>query len=245
MAIRRRDQSRGAVPLRLLASAKLAAHLRLSYRSSHLGDTARETLLLPLMASGCLSQSVQNRTWPKKCRKKTLVEIKQWEAQHGLGAAWGTEENRAAVLVFDTGSLNKGRIFATGIRNCVGLTIQPATGQLWCTTNERDGLGDDLVPDYSTRVKEGGYYGWPWYYLGNHEDPRHAGSVPILRARRSYRTCSTRHTPLRLISLSTLQARALPRSQRNMWGMDSRRCTGLGIAIPYGTQDRPRTHERQ
>ena len=51
---------------------------------------------------------------------------------------------------------------------------------LWCTTNERDMLGDDLVPDYSTRVQDGGFYGWPWYYLGNHEDPRLAGQRPDL-----------------------------------------------------------------
>ena len=66
------------------------------------------------------------------------------------------------------------------MRNCVGLTLQPATNALWCTTNERDGLGDDLVPDYSTRVREGGFYGWPWYYLGDHEDPRLKGDRPDL-----------------------------------------------------------------
>jgi len=112
--------------------------------------------------------------------KKTPAEVKAWEAQHGLGAAWDKEENRAAVLVFDVGANQPGKIFATGIRNCVGLTMQPKTGELWCTTNERDMLGDDLVPDYSTRVKEGGYYGWPWYYMGNHEDPRLKGDRPDL-----------------------------------------------------------------
>jgi glucose/arabinose dehydrogenase/cytochrome c2 len=111
--------------------------------------------------------------------KKTAAEIKAWEAERGLGATWGDEENRADVLVFDVGS-NKGKVFATGIRNCVGLTVQPKTGDLWCTTNERDLLGDDLVPDYSTRVKEGHYYGWPWYYMGNNEDPRLKGDRPDL-----------------------------------------------------------------
>jgi glucose/arabinose dehydrogenase len=110
---------------------------------------------------------------------KTPAEIKEWESKHGLGAFWDKEENRAAVLVFDVGA-TKGKVFATGIRNCVGLTVQPANGEVWCTTNERDGLGDDLVPDYSTRVKQGGYYGWPWYYMGNHEDPRHKGARPDL-----------------------------------------------------------------
>jgi glucose/arabinose dehydrogenase len=61
------------------------------------------------------------------------------------------------------------------VRNGVGLAVNPETGDLWVSTNERDNLGDNLVPDYVTRVKEGGYYGWPWYYMGNHEDPRHAG----------------------------------------------------------------------
>jgi glucose/arabinose dehydrogenase/cytochrome c2 len=112
--------------------------------------------------------------------KKTAAEIAAWEAQHGFGAAWDVETNRATVLVFEMGSNVPGRIFATGIRNCVGLTMQPNTGDLWCTTNERDLLGDDLVPDYSTRVKEGGFYGWPWYYLGNHEDPRLKGDRPDL-----------------------------------------------------------------
>jgi glucose/arabinose dehydrogenase/cytochrome c2 len=112
--------------------------------------------------------------------KKSPAEAKAWEAQHGLGAAWGNEENRAGVRVFEVGSNKPGKTFATGIRNCVGLTVQPKSGELWCTTNERDMLGDNLVPDYSTTVKEGGYYGWPWYYMGNYEDPRLKGDRPDL-----------------------------------------------------------------
>jgi glucose/arabinose dehydrogenase/cytochrome c2 len=112
--------------------------------------------------------------------EKTPVQIKAWEAQHGLGAAWDRETKRAAVLVYDVGADHPGKIFATGIRNCVSLAIQPKTGDLWCTTNERDLLGDDLVPDYSTRVKEGGFYGWPWYYMGHYEDPRLKGQRPDL-----------------------------------------------------------------
>jgi len=63
-------------------------------------------------------------------------------------------------------------VYASGIRNCVGEAINPTTGQLWCSTNERDNLGNHLVPDYVTSVKEGGFYGWPWYYMGGHRDPR-------------------------------------------------------------------------
>ena len=90
------------------------------------------------------------------------------------------EANRADILAFDPDGANR-RIYAWGIRNPSGLAIDPATGQLWCVANERDGLGDDLVPDYVTRVREGGFYGWPWWYLGSHQDPRHSGKHPDLR----------------------------------------------------------------
>ena len=75
------------------------------------------------------------------------------------------------------------KIYAAGIRNPVGIAINPVTGQLWCSTNERDMLGDNLVPDYITSVKEDGFYGWPWYYIGNHQDPRLAGKRPELASK--------------------------------------------------------------
>ena len=112
--------------------------------------------------------------------KKSGDEIAQWEAAHGHGAAWDAETNRADILVTDPEGTQPLHAFATGIRNGVGLAVNPTTGDLWVSTNERDALGDDLVPDYITRVKEGGFYGWPWYYMGNHEDPRHAGERPDL-----------------------------------------------------------------
>ena len=115
--------------------------------------------------------------------KKTPAEIASWERERGLGATWAIEENRAGVLVFDVGSKAPGRNFATGIRNCVTMVVQPANGELWCTVNERDMLGDDLVPDYSTRVREGKFYGWPWYYMGDNEDPRHKGARPDLKGK--------------------------------------------------------------
>jgi glucose/arabinose dehydrogenase len=112
--------------------------------------------------------------------KKTPEEIQAWEAEHGLGATWGREENRADILVTDPEGRAPLHPFATGIRNGVGMAVNPETGDLWVSTNERDALGDNLVPDYVTRVKEGGFYGWPWYYMGNFEDPRHAGERPDL-----------------------------------------------------------------
>ncbi|HXZ00204.1 MAG TPA: sorbosone dehydrogenase family protein [Stellaceae bacterium] len=92
----------------------------------------------------------------------------------------GSDETlRADILAFDPdgGAMRR---FATGIRNPVGLAIHPATGDLWTAVNERDGLGDDLPPDYVTRVREGGFYGWPWYYIGDHRDPRHPREHPEL-----------------------------------------------------------------
>jgi glucose/arabinose dehydrogenase len=96
-----------------------------------------------------------------------------------LGAAWDEEKDRADVLAFDPDGKNE-RIVATGLRNCSGMTLQPGTGELWCVVNERDALGDDLPPDYATRVQEGAFYGWPWYYIGSNEDPRHKGERPDL-----------------------------------------------------------------
>lgn len=115
----------------------------------------------------------------------------QFAARYGFGAiaSWlipsgliGSEERRADVLQYNpdgTGFL----IFATGLRNCVGMAVNRTTGDLWCSTNERDGLGDDLPPDYITRVIDRGFYGWPWYYIGNHEDPFHRGERSELKNR--------------------------------------------------------------
>ncbi len=67
----------------------------------------------------------------------------------------------------------------------MGEAINPITGELWCSTNERDALGNNLVPDYVTHVQEDGFYGWPWYYMGGeaHQDPRHAGKHPELQSK--------------------------------------------------------------
>jgi len=90
------------------------------------------------------------------------------------------EKNAADILQFNPDGSGM-RVYASGIRNAVGLAIQPKTGDLWCSTNERDGLGDNVVPDYITHVQDGGFYGWPWWYMGGHQDPRHKGKHPELK----------------------------------------------------------------
>jgi glucose/arabinose dehydrogenase len=90
------------------------------------------------------------------------------------------EKNRAAILEYNPDGSGL-RTYASGIRNAVGLAVNPKTGELWCSVNERDGLGNNLVPDYITHVEEGGFYGWPWWYMGGHQDPRLPGSHPELK----------------------------------------------------------------
>jgi glucose/arabinose dehydrogenase len=105
--------------------------------------------------------------------------LEAWKESQPLGAAWDTEEKRAAVLSYDPEGENE-QIIATGLRNCSGMTVQPETGELWCVVNERDGIGDDTPFEYATAVEEGAFYGWPWYFLGDNEDPRQAGRRPDL-----------------------------------------------------------------
>jgi len=90
------------------------------------------------------------------------------------------EARRARIFEYTPDGKHE-RVYATGIRNPVGLAIHPLTHDLWTSVNERDELGDHLVPDYITRVRDGGFYGWPWFYIGPHEDPRHPGKHPELR----------------------------------------------------------------
>jgi len=130
-----------------------------------------------LVAVGSQSNYAQDLMQPK-----TAAELASWERDHGLGGAWGAETGRAVVLSFTPTGQDR-KVFATGIRNCVGLEQNAATGDIYCTTNERDVLGHNLVPDYLTRVREGHFYGWPWYYIGNNEDPRLAGQRPDLKGK--------------------------------------------------------------
>src|SRR5262245_29952752 len=89
------------------------------------------------------------------------------------------EENRARIFEFNIDGTGQ-TVYAWGIRNAVGIAFRPGTDELWMSTNERDEIGEDLPPDYISSVKPSGFYGWPWFYIGNHPDPRHKGKHPEL-----------------------------------------------------------------
>ena len=91
----------------------------------------------------------------------------------------GEDVRRAAIDEYNPDGTGF-RVFASGLRNPTALAWQPGTNILWTSVNERDNLGDDLVPDYATSVKEGGFYGWPFCYIGQHYDPLHVGKMPNL-----------------------------------------------------------------
>ncbi len=97
--------------------------------------------------------------------------LDQWAQNEPLGEMWGAEKGRGTVLAFNPDGTNR-RVYATGLRNCSGLAIEPTTGNPWCVVNERDGLGDNVPPDFATLVQQGHFYGWPWFYIGYNEDPR-------------------------------------------------------------------------
>jgi glucose/arabinose dehydrogenase len=89
----------------------------------------------------------------------------------------GDPADRAAIHVYNADGSGK-QVFATGLRNAVNVRINPQSGKPWVTVQERDGLGDDLVPDFFTSVKKGAFYGWPYAYIGSNEEPRHKGANP-------------------------------------------------------------------
>jgi glucose/arabinose dehydrogenase len=113
--------------------------------------------------------------------KKMLVSV---GSASNVANFWGMtwlERNRADILEFNPDGTGMG-VYAYGLRNAgSGIAFHPKTSELWCSVNERDGLGDNLPPDYITHVAPGGFYGWPWYYIGGHQDPRHRGKHPELK----------------------------------------------------------------
>ena len=111
---------------------------------------------------------------------KTVEEAQAWDSErHAVGAAWGPEANRADILRFTPDGKDEALV-ATGVRNCVTLRVEPVKGVPWCVVNERDSLGDNLPFDYATSIKSSAFYGWPWYYLGDHVDSRPKSARPDL-----------------------------------------------------------------
>jgi glucose/arabinose dehydrogenase len=147
--------------------------VRFEYRSGDLKARGAPEKLLDLPTGG---HSTRNIVFN---RAGTKMYIAVGSASNSDA---GEDCRRAAILEANPDG-GAARVFASGIRNPVGLTLQPGSDILWAATNERDNLGDNLVPDYATSVKEGGFYGWPYSYIGRHYDPKYVGAFPDLVSR--------------------------------------------------------------
>lgn len=141
---------------------------RFPYQTGMTSIKTSGSKILELPAGGYNNHWTRNLL-PGKDGSKIYVSVGSGSnvAEHGIE----NEVRRANILEINPDGSGE-RIFASGLRNPVGMGWAPGTGTLWTTVNERDGLGDDLVPDYMTGVQEGGFYGWPYAYFGRHEDPR-------------------------------------------------------------------------
>ena len=173
--------------------------VRFAYRNGDLKARGQAEVIVPRLAADTRDHSTRDIAFTPDGRtmlisvgsgsndaedmpRKTPTAAREWEGAHATGSAWGREEDRADILAFDP--LGHGRrVWATGLRNCVTLTFQPSAATPWCAVNERDLMGDNLPPDYVTRVREHDFYGWPWFYLGAHQDPHHAGERPDLASK--------------------------------------------------------------
>ena len=147
--------------------------VRFEYRSGDLQARSAPEKLLDLPTGG---HSTRNIVFN---RAGTKLYVAVGSASNSDA---GEDCRRAAILEANPDGTGA-RVFASGIRNPVGLTLQPGTDIIWTATNERDNLGDDLVPDYATSVQEGGFYGWPYSYIGRHYDPKYVGAFPDLVGR--------------------------------------------------------------
>jgi glucose/arabinose dehydrogenase len=146
--------------------------VRYPYKTGQTKITGMGQPILNLPAGG------YNNHWTRNLRAKgnkiyVAVGSGSNVAEHGIE----NEKRRADVLEINPDGTGE-RVYASGLRNPAGIDFQPGTGVLYASVNERDNLGDDLVPDYFTSVKEGGFYGWPYAYFGQHEDPSHKGQRP-------------------------------------------------------------------
>lgn len=151
------------------------AVLRYPYRNGDAARRAEPEVVVPHLPDG--GHSTRDVIFSPDGRKMYVaVGSLSNDAESGLEP----ETRRANILEFNADGSGERR-FATGLRNPVQMAVHPVTGDLWTVVNERDGLGDNLPPDYVTRVRDGAFFGWPWYYIGAHEDPLHKGAHPELR----------------------------------------------------------------
>jgi glucose/arabinose dehydrogenase len=155
--------------------ANTNAVLRFKYQTGQTKLEGEGEKIIDLPGEGYRQHWTRNIIFSKD-GKKLYVSV-------GSETNVGEEEPRRAAINQYNPDGSGHRIYASGIRNPIGLAWNPSGGELWTAVNERDGLGDDLVPDYVTSVKEGGFYGWPYSYIGRNEDPRMAGKRPDLVAK--------------------------------------------------------------
>jgi len=148
--------------------------LRFPYQASQAKMTAKGEKILDLPAGGYNSHWTRNLlASPDGSKIYVSVGSASNVAEHGMDE----EKRRANILVVNPDGSGE-EIYASGLRNPVGMGWAPGTGTLWTAVNERDKLGDELVPDYLTSVKKGGFYGWPYSYFGDNVDPRRKGEAP-------------------------------------------------------------------
>jgi glucose/arabinose dehydrogenase len=150
--------------------------VRFPYKNGDLKAMGSSEILIPELPSG--GHSTRDVVFSKD-GKSMLVAVGSGSNVDDPDTHPG-EIHRANILEY-TPDGKFVRVYAGGIRNPVGLGVNPETGEVWCSVNERDALGDNLVPDYITHVQPGGFYGWPWYYIGAHQDPRLEGKHPELK----------------------------------------------------------------
>ena len=168
----------GADP-KYLYVGNTASVVRFPYQNGDLQARGKSETIVASLPSGTLVGGPGHWTRDvvfSKDNSKMFVAV----GSHSNVSDNSQEKRRADILEFNPDGTSE-QIFASGIRNPVGLAIDPRTGDIWTSVNERDELGDDLPPDYITSVTPGGFYGWPWFYIGPNEDPRHMGVRPDLR----------------------------------------------------------------
>ena len=153
--------------------------LRFPYQEKDTINSGTGQKILDLPAGGYNNHWTRNIiTNPERTKIYITVGSASNVAEQGIE----TEFKRANILEINPDGSGE-RIYASGLRNPNGIDWVPGTKTLWTAVNERDDLGDELVPDYVTSVKDGGFYGWPYSYFGQHEDPRHKGERPDLVAK--------------------------------------------------------------